>query len=212
MRSSCGRFWTRTASCLTVPFPSMSDPLRTALTAVTSCAARMQPVQELLRAHAAGDLPVTIQGLQGSFLAVVTALLSDAPGAVHDGAILVVTPTEQEADLVAADLRLFTGREVIELPWWGTLPYARQAPLPAVFGRRADALVRLASGDGCLAVAPLRALLTPTPERSHLLAHTIGFRTGQEVDPGKTAETLAALGYLRVPRVSVHGEFSVKAR
>ena len=210
MRSSCGRFWTRTASCLTVPFPSMSDPLRTALTAVTSCAARMQPVQELLRAHAGGDLPVTIQGLQGSFLAVVTALLRGAPGAVHDGSILVVTPTEQEADLVAADLRLFTGREVIELPWWGTLPYARQAPLPAVFGRRADALVRLASGDGCLAVAPLRALLTPTPERSHLLAHTIGFRTGQEVDPGETAETLAALGYLRVPRVSVHGEFSVK--
>ena len=190
--------------------PVMSDPLRTALAAVTSCAARMESVQELLRAHADGDLPVAVQGPQGSFLSVMTALLDDASGDGPGGSILVVTPTEQEADLVAEDLRLFTGRPVIELPWWGTLPYARQAPLPAVFGRRADALVRLATEDRCLAVAPLRALLTPTPERSHLLQHTIGFRTGQEVDPVQTAETLAALGYLRVPRVTVHGEFSVK--
>lgn len=184
----------------------MSDSLRTALAAVTSCAARMMPVGELLRACADGDLPVTVQGPQGSFLSVLTALLADVPG----GSILVVTPTEQESELVADDLRLFTGRPVIELPWWGTLPYGRQAPLPAVFGRRADALVQLASGERCLAVAPLRALLTPTPEPSHLLAHTIRFRTGQEVDPVRIAEILAAVGYLRVPRVTVHGEFSVK--
>ena len=184
----------------------MSDSLRTALATVTECAQRMEPVQELLRAHADGDLPITIQGPQGSFLSVVTALLGQA----HGGSILVVTPTEQEADLVAADLRLFTGEEVVELPWWGTLPYAGQAPLPAVFGQRADALVRLATRDRCLAVAPLRALLTPTPERSHLLQHTMGFRTGQEVDPVEASEALARLGYLRVPRVSVHGEFSAK--
>ena len=188
----------------------MSDPLRTALAAVTSCAARMEPVRELLRAHADGDLPVTVQGPQGSFLSVLTALLADPAGDAPGGSILVVTPTEQEAELVAADLRLFSGRPVIELPWWGTLPYARQAPLPSVFGGRADALVRLASGDPCLAVAPLRALLTPTPDPSHLLAHTIRFRTGQEVDPVRNAEALAAVGYLRVPRVTVHGEFSVK--
>ena len=188
----------------------MSDPLRTALAAVTSCAARMEPVRELLRAHADGDLPITVQGPQGSFLAVLTALMANPAGDGPGGSILVVTPTEQEAELVAGDLRLFTGRTVIELPWWGTLPYARQAPLPAVFGRRADALVRLASGDRCLAVAPLRALLTPTPDPAHLLAHTIRFRTGQEVDPVRSAEALAAVGYLRVPRVTVHGEFSVK--
>jgi len=188
----------------------MSDPLRAALAAVTSCAARMESVRELLRAHADGDLPVTVQGPQGSFLAVLTALLADAPGDAAGGSILVVTATEQEAELVADDLRLFTGGPVIELPWWGTLPYARQAPLPAVFGRRADALVRLAGGERCLAVAPLRALLTPTPEPSHLLRHTIRFRTGQEVDPVRTAASLAAVGYLRVPRVTVHGEFSVK--
>ena len=188
----------------------MSDPLRTALAAVTSCAARMEPVRELLRAHADGDLPVTIQGPQGSFLSVLTALLDDGRADAPGGSILVVTPTEQEAELVADDLRLFAGRPVVELPWWGTLPYARQAPLPAVFGRRADALVRLAGGERCLAVAPLRALLTPTPEPSHLLAHTVRFRTGQEVDPVGTAATLAAVGYLRVPRVTVHGEFSVK--
>ena len=184
----------------------MSDRLRAALAEVTSCAVRLEPVRELLRAHAGGDLPVTVQGPQGSFLSLVAALLGKEDG----GSILVVTPTEQEADLTADDLRLFTGRPVIELPWWGTLPYARQAPLPAVFGRRADALLRLASGERCLAVAPLRALLTPVPERAHLLAHTIGFGTGQDVDPVEAAERLAALGYLRVPRVTVHGEFSVK--
>ena len=188
----------------------MSDPLGTALAAVTSCAARMESVRELLRAYTDGDLPVTVQGPQGSFLSVLIALLAEAADDASGGSTLVVTPTEQEAELVADDLRLFASLPVIELPWWGTLPYARQAPLPAVFGRRADALVRLASGERCLAVAPLRALLTPTPEPSHLLAHTIRFRTGHEIDPVRTAETLAAVGYLRVPRVTVHGEFSVK--
>lgn len=186
--------------------PVMNNSLRTAIEAVTSCALRMEPVQELLRTHADGDLPITIQGPQGSFLSVLTTMLERADG----GRILIVTPTEQEADLLAADLRLFTGREVVELPWWGALPYARQAPLPSVFGQRADALVRLAKEDGCLAVASLRAFLTPIPEPLHLLGHTISFDTGQQVDPVEAAEALARLGYLRVPRVSVHGEFSSK--
>lgn len=184
----------------------MNNPLRIALADLSSCAERMEPVQELIRKYVDSDLPVTIQGLQGSFLAGVTTLLARK----RRGSILIVTPTEHEADLMAADLRLFTGEQVLELPWWGTLPYSRQLPLPMVCGQRADTLVHLSTHERCLVIAPLRALLTPIPERSHLLANTIDFHTGQELDPINAAETLAQLGFFRVPRVSVQGEFSAK--
>ena len=59
-------------------------------------------------------------------------------------------------------------------------------------------------------VAPLRALLTPVPDPAYLAAQIFTVARGQTLDPQATADRLSRAGYLRVPSVTVHGEFAVR--
>ena len=184
-------------------------------------------LQQLLRQVAAEELPVAVEGVHGSFAALLLHWLRE-PAA---GPLLVVTPTEQEADLLAGDLRLFAdqptgtaaapgmpadagagGDRVRRFPWWGLLPYANAAPLPAVFGDRAGVLAELVTAPGAIdvVVTSLRALVTPVPPADYLAGRVLHLAVGSEVDPVAAEEQLVSLGYVRVPRVTIHGEFSVK--
>ena len=222
--------------------------------------------RELLRRVAAGELPVAIEGVQGGFAALLLHWLREAAG----GPVVVVTPTEQEADLMAGDLRLTadsmagagmrpdraygaasaaatpsgpaisagaahgpgaaiggsrtagrassaadpgSGRDRIRrFPLWGLLPYASASPLPAVFGERAGVLAELVTAPQQIdvLVTSLRALLTPVPPADYLRERVFRVAVDGELDPIEVEEQLVTLGYVRVPRVSIHGEFSVK--
>ena len=192
-------------------------------------------LRELLRRVAGGELPVAVEGVHGSFAALLLHWLRDAAA----GPLLVVTPTEQEADLLAGDLRLTaeapaaspsaTGANgsgavaadgsaaagsdrVRRFPWWGLLPYATASPLPAVFGERAGVLAELVAEPDAvdIVVTSLRALLTPVPPADYLRERVFRLAVGGDIDPIEVEERLVTLGYVRVPRVSIHGEFSVK--
>ena len=171
--------------------------------------------QELLRRVASEELPVHVEGVHGSFAALLLHWLRGAA----TGPLLVVASTDQEADLLAGDLRLFadTGGgpaadRVRRFPWWGLLPYASASPLPAVFGERAGVLAELVTAPESLdiVVTSLRALLTPVPPADYLRERVFEFVVGTDIDPIVVEEQLAALGYVRVPRASIHGEFSVQ--
>ena len=193
--------------------------------------------RELLRRVAGGELPAAVEGVQGGFAAVLLHWLREAA----DGPLLVVTPTEQEADLLADDLGLTaeavsttgpvigngrptragaapaagaaTGRNRIRrFPWWGLLPYASASPLPAVFGERAGVLAELVTAPERIdiVVTSLRALLTPVPPAAYLRERVFRVVVGSDLDPIEVEQQLVTLGYVRVPRVSIHGEFSVK--
>ena len=169
-------------------------------------------LQRLLRQTAAGELPVAVEGVHGSFAALLLHWLREPAG----GPLLVVTPTEQEADSLAGDLRLFADRpdtdRVRRFPWWGLLPYANAAPLPAVFGERAGVLAELVTAPAAIdvVVTSLRALVTPVPPADYLAGRVLHLAVGGGLDPVAVEEQLAGLGYVRVPRVTIHGEFSVK--
>ena len=234
--------------------------------------------RELLRRVAGGELPAAIEGVQGGFAAVLLHWLRDAA----DGPLVVVTPTEQEADLLADDLGLTVesvsggglparasgassapaarsgasaapgaalhargvsaaeavstadpvignGRpsravaapaagaasrrnRIRRFPWWGLLPYASASPLPAVFGERAGVLAELVTAPEQIdiLVTSLRALLNPVPPAEYLRERVFRVVVGSYLDPIEVEEQLVTLGYVRVPRVSIHGEFSVK--
>ena len=196
--------------------------------------------RQLLRRVAGGELPVAVEGVQGGFAAILLHWLREAAG----GPLVVVTPTEQEADLLAGDLRLTaesdvqhaaTGTErlhgarppggvpaavgagggrdrIRRFPWWGLLPYASASPLPAVFGERAGVLAELVTAPEQIdiLVTSLRALLNPVPPAGYLRDRVFRVAAGSELDPIAVEEQLVTLGYVRVPRVSIHGEFSVK--
>ena len=169
-------------------------------------------LQRLLRQVAAQELPLAVEGVHGSFAALLLHWLREPAG----GPLLVVTPTEQEADSLAGDLRLFADRpdtdRVRRFPWWGQLPYANAAPLPAVFGERAGVLAELVTAPAAIdvVVTSLRALVTPVPPADYLAGRVLHLEVGGGLDPVAVEEHLAGLGYVRVPRVTIHGEFSVK--
>ena len=164
--------------------------------------------RRLHQALAADELPLGIEGPQAGYLPFFAADVLSAIGAP----LLAVVPTEQEAESLVADLGLLDGVEALHFPWWGMLPYATASPLPAVFGQRADVLATIVADPARerVVVVSLRALATPVPPASYVRARVLELAPGMEIDPTDVEARLVSFGYIRVPRVSVHGEFSVK--
>jgi len=153
-----------------------------------------------------GNGMIQVAGPKGAYLSLVLGWLHSASGK----ASLVVTPTEREAESIVQDLDLNESGDVVLFPWWGTAPYEGASPLAGIFGERVQILARLRAGASLMVVAPLRALLTPVPDPEYLAKQIFTVRKGQTLDPQATADTLGRAGYLRVPTVTVHGEFAVR--
>ncbi|UCF98701.1 MAG: transcription-repair coupling factor [Spirochaetaceae bacterium] len=164
-----------------------------------------QPWIELRRSIEEARFPVEVEGVQGGFLAYLALRLHEQ----IQGSTLLVVPTDQEAREIHADLHLFT-KQVLSFPWWGTLPYGQGHPLPAVHGLRTYVLSRLQGGARALVVTSLRGLLNPVPDPGEFEGRAVHLHVGDTVDTFEVAEKLAELGYLRVPRVSLRGEFALR--
>ncbi len=150
--------------------------------------------------------PVRVTGPKGAYLSMVLDFLQ----AGEEGPALVVTPTEREAENIVQDTDAFGSGRAALFPWWGTAPYEGASPLVSIFGDRVRILSRLLAREPLMVVAPLRALLTPVPDPAYLSAQIFTIARGQTLDPPRTADRLARAGYLRVPTVTVHGEFAVR--
>jgi transcription-repair coupling factor (superfamily II helicase) len=174
---------------------------------LTDALSQYEPLRALTQRVAGEAFPVEAEGLAGALLPLVAERVS----AGRSG--LVVVPSEAEARETVEDMAVFQpegGRAALLFPDWGTLPYGDGRPLPAVGGQRACVLTRLVSGEPLLVVASLRALLHPLPPPAYLAASSLELRAGAALDPAELADRLQTLGYLRVPRVSLHGEFALR--
>jgi len=161
--------------------------------------------QGLLDDFRAGRLPVEVEGAQGFFQALaVQALAAQVPGTVF-----VVAPTDVEASAFARDLATL-GLEVDLFPWWGPLLYQGISAPAQVFGQRSRVLSRLVSGQAKVVLVSLRSLLFPVPPLEDYRAQLMTWRVGNTLNVAKVADQLARLGYSRVPRVSVPGEFALR--
>lgn len=180
--------------------------------------------------------PVNVGGIHGSLF---SGFISELCGAnllrsvqavqyggksgytVLSGDMVVVVPGEAEAASVAEDLRAFCpDSEINVFPWWGNVPYRPAARGSVVFGKRAGILSRLASGAGSRRIGPdrksrififtQRAFMSPLPPPEYIRKSTFILRLHDRIDTSGTAEKLAAAGYVRVPKVTVRGEFSLR--
>jgi transcription-repair coupling factor (superfamily II helicase) len=168
--------------------------------------ASSRPLAGILGTLEKGAGPVQVIGPKGAYLSLVLATLHERLKKPS----LVVTPTEREAENIVADAEAFETHQALLFPWWGTAPYEGASPLASIFGDRVQILSRLLEGEPVLVVAPLRALLTPVPDPLYLGARSFTVSRGQRLDPQETADRLGQAGYLRVPTVTVHGEFAVR--
>ncbi len=173
---------------------------------LTSSLYQYNPYKELKKRFRSSEFPINIEGVQNGFLPFILSLFYQE--SVYPA--LIVVPTEQEADALVQDLKLFPGIEGVLFPWWGTIPYGEGHPLPVVFGDRVRVLTRLMAGEKLSVVAPLRAFLTPLPDPQYLAAQIVSISVGDHLDHTRLALKLQAFGYLRVPRVTLKGEYAMR--
>lgn len=178
----------------TLLFPALQHKIRTS-----------KALRDVITAISNNQFPLELEVADSSFTSLlVTEIAIKAPGP-----ILVVCPTEQEAEDVASDMAA-TGQNPDLFPWWGSIPYRDLAPTSATFGERSRILSLLCSGNIPLLVCSERAFLTPLPPAEYIASQLQTLRQGQKIDTVQLAETLAKFGYTRVPKVQVHGEFALR--
>ena len=179
------------------------------------------------------DWPVTLSGLNGSLPGFFIAeflrkrFFQNLHEKQYNGKFvtesqdfMIVTPTQKDADEFESDLQTIIGdsAEIVKIPWWDMLPYRAAGKGASVFGRRAGGLSKLADHSVSsvgnqkqrVFIVSQRAFLTPVPPPSYIrkLTHTI--RRGQTLNLTDFSDKLSSLGYIRVPKVGVRGEFSVR--
>ena len=151
------------------------------------------------------------QGQQAAGVAALSASSLD---------FVIVVPTEKEALDVRQDLEtaFSDAAEIFILPWWGLVPYRTSAVGSAVFGQRSGVLARLAYQARSLNagtkprifILTQRSLQTPLPSPEYIRSLVFNLHKGSSIDPADLAEKLSSLGYLRVPKVGVAGEFTLR--
>ncbi|MBP5283051.1 MAG: transcription-repair coupling factor, partial [Treponema sp.] len=133
---------------------------------------------------------------------------------------LIAVPDEKDARELETDLQtIFEDRaRIYLLPWWGIVPYRSAARGSSVFGIRAGVLSRLAFHSQTFTretkprifIITQRSLQTPLPPPDYIRKLAFSVHRGQQVDPSELAEKLSQIGYTRVPKTGVAGEFTLR--
>ncbi len=163
------------------------------------------PRKSLHAALQAGQSSIEVSGAKGSFLAFV---LAEYLKSNRRPAMLVVS-NDIEAEHAVEDLGLF-GVEAQLFPWWGTMPYRPSPENSPAFGRRVHLLARMLRAEPFIAVVPVRALLGRLPAPDELERDLLVVEMRGEFDPAALSDRLARMGYMRVPRVTVRGEYALR--
>ncbi len=140
--------------------------------------------------------------------------------------LVIIVPDEKDARNMIIDLQgVFddgTGdysANIYQLPWWGIVPYRACAKGSLIFGERAGVLSKLqqsflvdkmGNDKPSIFVLTQRAALTPVPKPDYIKNLLSTIRVGESFDPVQLGNKLAEQGYVRVPRVTVRGEFTVR--
>lgn len=134
------------------------------------------------------------------------------------GDYLIVVPGEFEMNNLADDIHtIFPDAKVFLFPGWGTIPYRPAAPGSLVFGQRAGFLSKLLEKETFTTdLAPRIFIITqrsfmsalPPPEYTQGFSFTL--KKNDSIDTVKIAQKLTQIGYTRVSRVNVRGEFSLR--
>ncbi|TVR92289.1 MAG: transcription-repair coupling factor, partial [Spirochaetaceae bacterium] len=164
-----------------------------------------EALRTLHRRFEHASFPLEPAGPKGSYAAFICADLFHR----RKTDLLIITPTEQEAEDLREDLQLF-GVQSLLFPGWETALYHPVAVHSPVFGRRVHVLSERAAGAARVVVAPLRAALTPVPPPAYIRSRSQEVTVGDSIDPPMLAERLVREGYLRVPRVGLRGEFALR--
>ncbi|OPX88674.1 MAG: Transcription-repair-coupling factor [Pelotomaculum sp. PtaB.Bin104] len=149
-----------------------------------------------------------IFGLSGSQRSY---LLAGLAGEVAPYPLLVITPGEHEASLLADEMAGFLpGLSVRQFPVWQLLPHQVIAQSKEIVSQRLQVLAGLASGEQMLVIAPVEALLRRLTPSGEFLAPVQRLFTGERADLEQLLAGLMVLGYERTELVEERGHFALR--
>lgn len=177
--------------------------------------------------------PVHLTGLHGSSFAFFLSQLSNSNHFRNlsksqyeqnyslntNSDLLIVVPSEYEANIVYTDISsIFPEAECYVFPWWGTIPYRPVAKGSSVFGKRAGILSKLLHKNKTvnfenhtrIFIVTQRSFISPLPKPEYLKDFSFRLKKGDVLDTVKISDKLSKLGYTRVSKVTVRGEFSLR--
>jgi len=164
-------------------------------------------LRELLERLGRGEQRIAVGGLEGSARAFLMALLFRQ----LRRPLIVISPTEKEADACVRDLSLFLGEDqAVLLPSWDLLTtdmfaFQRETELA-----RLEVFHRLAYGGPAVLVIPARALMQKVIPREVLEGYVEWISVGDIRERDELVRKLTEGGYGRVTLVEGKGEFSVR--
>ena len=164
-------------------------------------------LRELLEKLGRGEERIAVGGLEGAARAFVIALLFRH---LHRP-LIVIAPTEKDADACVRDLSLFLGEDqAFLLPPWDLLTtdmfaFQRETELA-----RLEVFHRLAYGGPAVVVIPIRALMQKVIPREILEGYVEWVSVGDCRERDEFVQRLTEGGYGRVTLVEGKGEFSVR--
>lgn len=164
-----------------------------------------QPYKKTLNSLITNNFPITIEGSDGFF----TSYLTEKLASFSKGSTIVVTPTEKEAKIVLKDIQSLN-KNVFYFPGWENIIFSGNAYLASIAGLRVHYLSELLLGKKIIIVLSLKSLLTPVPPSSFIKEKIVRLKLGDSFDPVYWEELLVLYGYLRVTKVTIPGEFSLK--
>jgi len=131
---------------------------------------------------------------------------------------LIVVPGEFEMNNLTQDIKtIFPEAQVFLFPSWGTIPYRPAAPGSLVFGQRAGFLSKLLEKQTFttnisprIFIITQRSFMSALPPPEYTRGFSFSLKKGDLIDTVKIAQKLTEIGYIRVSRVNVRGEFSLR--
>ena len=160
--------------------------------------------------------PTALAGLGGSSKSLLLAILA-VRLAGKGPSLLVVTPTDDAAEQLHADIRFFlhlldsSPDTVMLFPDWGVLPYAPVPPLIEVIGQRMRALDGLRRTDGgTVLITPVTAFLQLLLPKTALADACFSLKSPGAIERSHLIARLLRLGYRQVSAVENPGEFAVR--
>jgi len=159
----------------------------------------------------ADQTAVHVGGLWGASKSLLAAEAARARGQP----LVMLAPSNGEADRIAEDLALFLpAHETLMYPAWGVLPDDIMPPSEEIMSERMAFLQRLvfdsAEKRARAVVVPIRALMHQVPSADSLRRCVLHVRRGDTCDMTELVAAMIELGYERTASVERHGEISVR--
>ncbi len=161
--------------------------------------------KKLLGQYNAGSEVIKVEGPEGFFIGYLVSRLADITGR----GFLIIVPSVKEALALVSDLRT-VNKEAVYFSSWDTIPYSGNTYQLKNSGDRMKVLTGFLTGKNRITVTTLKAFVTPLPSPEFIKAKLLTIAQGNPIDTEEISENLSSMRYMRVPRVTVPGEYSLK--